>query len=89
MLTKNPHILDPKYFNELFINVREMHQNRDILTRRIYGLVQYVELDESSDIPTLLPLKVQDVKLSPDVEGRYVLEKRKEARRDFFMQASR
>lgn len=85
MLTMNKNILDPTYFNEMFINVKDMHQNRDILTRRLYGLVQYVELDESSDIPKLLPLKIEDVRLSPVVEGRYVLEKRKEQRRDFFM----
>ena len=81
----NPNIVDPKYFDELFINIKGMHQNREVLARRLYGLVQYVELEDGSGMPDLIPLEIKDVRLSPDIEGRYVVEKRKESRRDFFM----
>jgi SNF2 family DNA or RNA helicase len=47
MLTKNRALLDHSQFDEMFINAKNIHQHRDILTKRIYGLVQYVELDES------------------------------------------
>ena len=65
MLTMNPNIIDPKYFDELFVNIKGMHQNREVLARRIYGLVQYVELEEGSDMPDLKPVIVEDVRLSP------------------------
>ena len=53
MLTRNMDILDLTYFQELFVSPQNQHTNREILVRRIYGLIHLVESDDQGDKPQL------------------------------------
>lgn len=90
MLAFNKNILDASNFDELFVNSKAKHINREILTRRIYGLVQIAETGEAdADLPKLHPLKLHELRLPSSQQAKYEVQKRKEGFKDSFMQGSR